>query len=146
MTLCATTWTTTTRTWLRLGRRVRFRVWGLNRRPQKTAGRDRGEPRDGDQRRIIAERCSSELIAAVIGRVASPQHHQESKIRRCSGLSPTRVMMGFSQKICEMCQWTNSQILAISALCILFSVVRMPASHVTKTYAVSQRRVRNVSC
>ena len=85
MTLCATTWTTTTRTHLRLGCRVRFRVWELNRRPQKTAGYDTGVPKDGDQRRIIAEWCSTELIAAEIGRVASPQHHHNLKSQPLSG-------------------------------------------------------------
>lgn len=60
--------------WFRMRTPVRFHVRELNRRPQKTAERDREEPKDGDQRRIIAEQCSSELIAAVIGRVASPQH------------------------------------------------------------------------
>ena len=42
-------------------------------------------PKNGDQRRIIAERCSSELIAAVIGRVASPQHHQYPQSQPLSG-------------------------------------------------------------
>ena len=46
---------------------------------------------DGDQRRIIAKGCSSELIAAVIGRVASPQHHHTQGL----GKSPGPFLLAF---------------------------------------------------
>ena len=88
MTLCATIWTATTRRWPILGRRVRFRAWRLNQRPRKTVGRDMRAPNDNDPCRIAAQACLWGLIAAVIGRVASPQHHHYS--------APNRSRLGVS--------------------------------------------------
>ncbi|MFV0600512.1 MAG: hypothetical protein ACK5NE_01570, partial [Brachymonas sp.] len=49
---------------------------GIEPASAKEGKRGSKAPKGGDQRRITARRCSLEPIASLIGRVASPQHHQ----------------------------------------------------------------------